>query len=377
MVAERDLPRVSASRVSVFRLRRHHLASRSPRARLAAVASGAGGIQAQVPAAARLALWCRVGGLQLADVERALWRDKTLVKTWLMRGALHLVAAEDLPVFLTGLRSDALQREIRIFRRYGLSEEDYHGITEAVDGALASGPLTRKELADAVVPLLGPKARPWLEHGWGGVLRFACMSGRICFGPNRGRQVTFVRLREWLPRFRSIAEEEAKAALARRYLRAFGPATPQDGAAWSGVSVTETRRVWTALAGEVQEVSLEGRPAFLLAEDLDTLEKGRSRGPVVRLLPHFDGYLLGHKDKGHLVDAAHYKRVYRKAGWISPAVLRDGRVVGVWALKGTGTRLTVKVEPFEPLDGTVRQAVGEEGEALGDFLGGEAEVVFA
>src|SRR3972149_1300519 len=101
---------------------------------------------------------------------------------------------------------------------------------------------------------------------------------------------------------------------------------------------------------------------------LPPLGRAKARAPVVRLLPNFDVFLLGHRDKGHLVDAAHYKRVYRKAGWISAAVLVDGRVAGVWTPERKGRRLVVRVEPFAPLSRAVREGIEAEGGGGGRFL---------
>ena len=137
------------------------------------------------------------------------------------------------------------------------------------------------------------------------------------------------------------------------------------------------REIWDRATDDLQTVVVDEKEAQMLAAEVDDLRPETDARTSVRLLPYFDTFLLGHKHKEHLVDEAHYKRVYRKAGWISQVVLVNGRVVGVWTQKTTGKRLTVTVEPFEPLDGGVRQAVEEQASDLGRFLDREAEVVFA
>ena len=327
--------------------------------------------------AAKASLWARVTGLTREDVNRALWEDRTLVKLWVMRGTVHLIAAEDLSTYLVGLRKEGRFRERQWMRRYGLREEDFRAMPRAAEEALSSGPLTRRQLSEAVVDRLGERARKWVEHGYGGVIRLATIEGKVCFGPNQGQEITFVLLEDWLGPRSMGPSEEAETELLRRYLHAYGPATPQDFAAWSGMRMGIVREIWERTKDDLQTVTVDGRAAHLLAAELDRIQVEGDAGTSVRLLPYFDVYLLGHKDKGHLVDPAHYKRVYRKAGWISQAILVNGRVVGVWTQKASGKRLKVAVEPFEPLDREVRRAVREEAADLGRFLDREAEVTFA
>ncbi|MFQ5907921.1 MAG: winged helix DNA-binding domain-containing protein [Thermoplasmata archaeon] len=374
---ERPSIELSADDVAAFRVRHHHLRQRAARDRVPTVARDVGGIQAQVESAAKASLWARVEGLRPEDVDRALWEERTLVKVWVMRGTVHFLPTDDLGVYLAGLRREGLFREQQWMRRYGLQKEDFRQMPRAAEEALASGPLTRRELGEAVVERLGERARKWVEHGYGGVIRLATIEGKVCFGPNQGNEITFVLLEDWVgPRVMS-PPERAETELLRRYLHAYGPAAPQDFAAWSGMRMGLVRKVWEEVGDDLQPVVVDGKEAYLLAEELEELQTQRDARTSVRLLPYFDVYLLGHKDKGHLVDPAHYKRVYRKAGWISQVVLVNGRVAGVWTQESRGKGLTVTVESFEPLDGEVQQAVEEDATDLGRFLGREAEVVFA
>lgn len=138
--------------------------------------------------------------------------------------------------------------------------------------------------------------------------------------------------------------------------------------------VRDARPIVERIRGELVEVSLENTPALLLAEDLDALERVQPSRSI-RLLPSFDVYLLGHRDKSHLVDDAHHKEVYRNAGWISQTVLVDGRMVGVWTHRRRGRRLAVHVRPFERLDQEVVASIRAEAGDLTRFLGmSEADV---
>ncbi len=331
------------------------------------VAGAICGIQAQVMSAAELALRARVRGLRRQDVRDALWRDRSLVKTWCMRGAVHLIPSSDLSMFLGALR----QPEARAFSwivRDGLSAKGIDEAVRAIERALGDGPLRRRELADRVGQEAGAAARRWVSHSWGGVVKVACARGLVCFGPDEENEVTFVRMEDWLPGVEGLPVSDAKVRLLRRYLKAYGPATGADYTLWTGLTAPGVRETWGAIGSEIHLVDVGGRRAWILREDLASLRHSRGSEHVVNLLPSFDALLLGHKDKGHLVDAAHYKRVYRKAGWLSPVVLVDGRVFGVWSYHRRGEHLDIALQSFQTVTRAVREGIEAEAEDLRRFL---------
>ncbi len=367
-------------------MRRHHLARRAQRSSLVDVVRDVCGVQAQLMSAAQIGLWARVRDLRQDDVERALWHNRTLLKTGCMRGTVHLVPTADFPILQGGVRRTLVARITdRWIDRHGIAAE-VDAMTDAIVDALAAGPLTREELSEGVVARLDTAAREWTDGGWGGVrkshvpgwiLRHLCMRGLLCFGPNRGARATFARLGTWAPTVREVPADVSEPMLLRWYLRAYGPATLQDFVAWSGLAKGHAKRIHGALGDDAVEVDLDGTSRLVLRDDLDALVNARGAVPGVRLLPSFDPYLLGHRDKGHLVDAAHYKRVYRSQGWLSPVVLVGGRVVGVWSYRRRAGRLHVELEPFARFPAAVRAGIEAEAEDLGRFLGAEAEVAFA
>ncbi len=127
------------------------------------------------------------------------------------------------------------------------------------------------------------------------------------------------------PALAGSTREQAEGMLLRRYLRAFGPATAADFALWTGISLTEAREIWAREEADIAPVNVEGWTAAVLREDLDELAQARFERPLVRLLPYFDSFLLGHKEREHLVAMKHRPKVYRAQGWIAPVVLVDGR----------------------------------------------------
>jgi hypothetical protein len=157
--------------------------------------------------------------------------------------------------------------------------------------------------------------------------------------------------------------------LLRMYLRAFGPATATDFSLWTGISLTGAREIWAREEAGFATVNVQGWEAAVLREDLDELAQARFERPLVRLLPYFDVYLLGHKEREYLAAMEHRPKIYRPQGWITPVVLVDGRAVAVWEHARAGNRLRVKVAKFGSLSRRITASLRAEARDLGRFLG--------
>ena len=331
--------------------------------------------------AAEIALWTRNHDLTAAAIHSALWKDRALVKTSCMRGTLHLLTATDFPIYIAALKSSRIRQTLHIMARYGVTQREAREVPEAVMEALGDGPVTKRELTERVLSLglAGKKAKLWFEQSSWGVARLAIVEGLVCYGPDRGQHVTMVRVDQWLrglPEKARISESEAGRILLRRYLGSYGPATVRDFSKWTGFSSPEAKAVWESLEEELAEVSVEGREAFILRQDGDELAASHLDDETVRLLPNFDPYLLAHADKNHLVTSRYYKRVYRQAGWVSPVVLLNGRVIGTWSYARRGKRLSLEVTPFENFSSLTRTRVEEEAAGLGGLLETPYEIKF-
>jgi len=375
---------VKWNQVAAFRLSRHHLLERSPAKELISVVDDMAGAQAQLLSAAQISLWSRVQGLQIAHVEEAL-SDRALVKAACMRRTLFLVPSEHLAIFVRGSARRA-EKEIRWALGKGVSERI---VDAAIDAALSAldQPLTRPEIAERVSRALGVRMKAVHGGGWGhrtkvvgvpvgeliypivDLLHLAATRGVVCYGPNRGNEPTFVRADAWIPQWQDVPREQAEEILLRRYLQTFGPATATDFALWTGMTLREAREIWAREQAGFSPVSVEGWTAEVLREDLDELARARFEQPLIRLLPYFDTYLLGHKERNHLVTMEHRPRVYRAQGWIAPVVLVDGLLIGVWEHAREGNRIRVKVENFGPLSRHIAAGIREEAQDLGRFLG--------
>ena len=375
---------VTWNQVAAFRLARHHLSERAPTKALITVVRDMTGAQAQLLSAAQLSLWARVRDLRLAHVEEAL-NERRLVKASCMRRTLFLVPSEHLAIFVRGSARRA-EKEIRWARGKGVPD---HVVDAAIDAALGAldQPLTRPEIAERVSQALGVRMRAIHGGGWGhrkkiaavpigqltypvvDLIHLAGARGVICYGPSRGNEPTFVRADTWIPQWQDVSREQAEGMLLRRYLRAFGPATAADFALWTGITLTDAREIWAREEADFAPVNVHGWEASVLREDVDELVQAEFERPLVRLLPYFDSFLLGHKEREHLLAMKDRLKVYRPQGWVAPVVLVDGRVTAVWEHAREGNRLRVKVTKFEPISRRITASIREEAQDLGRFLG--------
>lgn len=358
---------LSWAQVHAFRLAGHHLMERKPKKDLARVVGDMGGVQAQVMSAAELQVVVRVD-CKVEDVRTALWKDKKLVKTWLMRATLHLVPARDLPIFTAAMSSYGMRNTNAWLKWMQITEPELNDVVDAIGEALDGQALTREELIAKVGKGRSERVRLALKSGWGSVLKPVARRGLLCFGPSRGSSVTFVRPEQWLGSWRKVDPQSALAEVARRYLRAYGPATKNDFARWWGQWPGVGNTAWAALAKELVPVSIEGQRADLLALDLDRVSEARAEHSV-RLLPLFDPYLMGHATRDHLVEAEHLSRVSRTAGWISAVVLLNGRVEATWTHDVVRGALIVTVEPFRKLAAPTLKQIRTRVDSLAEALG--------
>ncbi|MEP7028183.1 MAG: winged helix DNA-binding domain-containing protein [Candidatus Eisenbacteria bacterium] len=349
------------------------LERRAPRTRLLEVCGAIGGAQAQVGSAARLSLAARVAGVTDEHLRAAVDGKRSLVKTWTVRGTLHLVPARDLPLYIAAFGRLRRESALRWLARSGMSAKTVEALCADILEALADGPLNRKQVAARVGDAHGAQARRMLENSWGGIFHCVTNLGLVVFGPAESGQTTFVRVDQWLGApLAKVDPAQAEAELARRFLKAYGPATVRDFGYWAGLYAPDAARMWDRIADERREVTVEGRAAFVHASVRRPIAVRNGAGPHVRLLPHFDAFLLGHRDKAACLEQARYKRVFKSAGWISPVVLVDGRVAGTWAIERPASRLIARVAAFRPLDRREQAGVAAEVEALGTFFGDAA-----
>jgi hypothetical protein len=367
--------------VRAWRLARHHLDARVPRGELLPVVSRLCGVHAQLMASAELTLWARVDGLEPDAVGRALWEERSLVKTWAMRGTLHLLPAAELGLWLAGLGTYEHYRKPGWFRGFGITPEQLEQVLEAVTAALDGAQLTREELTAAIAEHAGsPELAERVGESWGSLLKPAAFQGRLCFAPSDGQKVRFTRPDTWLGRAPRAGAPEGDAALreiARRFLAVHGPATREDFARWWAMTPAKAGNVLRSLGDEAVEADVEGMPVWMLATG--AAEAAAMAPPDgVRLVPAFDQYVIAATRHAEQLTPGPYRdRIYRPQGWLSAVLLVGGRMDGTWRHERKGRRVEVAIEPFGRLAKGVRPAAEAEAERLAAFLGGELALTWA
>jgi hypothetical protein len=369
------LTSLSWDQVLAFRLERQFLDARAPEGSMFEVAHALCGIRAQLTSTAELALWARVDCLGQGEVRQALEKDRTLVKTWTIGNKLHVLPADDLAPFVAVDRPRPEGPSDAWLRMRGVTREQYDAIIENVPRALDGRPRTREQLADRMAQLAGPDVREAVLFSWGGVLKQSSRFGDLCFGPPRGRNVTFVRPDRWLRRTLRADPDTAGRDLVRRFLGAYGPANTVDFGLWLE-NPSKAKALLRASADELTEVDVDGYRAWALGDDVAALTRNR-RPRGVRLLPSFDQYVTGPRPREAFVPSGYVRRVFGQQGQVAAVVLVDGRVAGTWTHERRGDALRVEVDAFSPLQPKVRKALSGEVERLGAFLDATPELELA
>lgn len=352
------------------RAQRLHLEERNA-ASVAQVVREVCGVQAQVLSAAALAVRARSSGLQVSHVAQARERERSVVRTWCMRGTLHLIATEDVGWLLSLLGPLFVAAGRRRLAQLGLDEDATAKGVRAIREELADvGPTTRAELVEGI-RRREVRIAPDSQAGYPSshLVRRAALEGILCFGPDRDGNETYVLSSDWgVPGYRG-SREDALAELVRRYLAAYGPARPEDLVAWSGLSAREVRTAWKLVSADLAEVYVAGQAAWILADRSGSTHESASQTQIVRLLPHFDTYLLGYRNRDLVVAPRFNRRIQRGGGWLPPVVIVNGWVVATWSYNDKGKRQNIIVEPFEELDSSIAPRLRVEVEDVGRFLG--------
>ena len=323
-------------------------------------------IQAQDLPSARLAIRARSTGLTDAGVEAARVQDRSFVRTWAMRGTLHLVPASDLAWIRRLLLPGVVRSSARRSAQLGLDEAVYRRAMELIRQDLSGGAArTRNQLQESLarrgIDLSGQRAAY--------VLLRASVEGLICEGPLAGGRPSYVLLDEWLTTAPAPpANREADLArLVSRYLQAYGPAGPEDLASWSGLKVSECRAAFSLCEANLMEVSVAGRTAWTTPV-ADEFQSTTPAPGGLRLLPAFDTFLLGYRHRGLHLAPRHARRVNAGGGMVRPVVLVDGRVEGSWRLVRRARKLEVVIQPFTAVPAKRRPELEDEVSDIGRYL---------
>ena len=378
--------RAARDQALAFRLDGHNLARRRPVDAVLDVATACG-LRNTPPGSAATALHARVADLSPDAVERAL-ADRTLVEVLSVRISPLLVPAGDVAIFTVGALPDgeesihaSLGSLAPALKKAGAPAAD--ALKQALDAArveLGGGPMTRGALSAGITERLPESLVQFCRacdarHVSESLFRLVGVGGVFVI-VRTGRDTVYVRTDQWLGAAPKIDRVAARTELLRRYLRCFGPATAEHFGAWAGIGTADATRSWVHLADQLVAIELDGRPAWLHAEDVAHFDSPPTPAGV-RLLPPYDAY-LDQRDRATLLpDKALHRRVWKIIG--NPGVvLADGELVGLWRPKKSGKRLQVTVEVVAPVSRSVRAEIEAEAALLAPSRGcTSAEVLFA
>jgi hypothetical protein len=369
---------VSWPRANARRLQRHWLLrAAQPGTDPMQIAARICGAHAQVLSAAELSIALRIDGATRATVRRSLWEEHRLIKTHGPRGTVHLLAAEDLPVWTAAL--SAIPAHSPFPDDVRLSIEQAEEIVAAIGEALEDAELTIDELDQAVVARVGAwagdRVMPAFQEywpRWRQAVGTASHRGVLCFGPNRGRRVTYTNPRRWLQNFRPSPHDEAIAKVIRDYLFAYGPATPQKFAQWIGAPPLWAIEQFEQCQRHLIEVTFDGTPAWVVEGDTSMPPAKEAVGSVL-LLPYFDAYVVGSHPRDPLFPGQATSRARAPSGQTGnyPVLVIDGVVAGVWHQRRSGKWIDMTVEPLHMLSAPQRRALQAQVDRIAEILEGE------
>jgi len=321
-----------------------------------------GAIQAQDFLQALWAIGLRSKSATVADIEQAILEGK-IVRTWPMRGTLHFVPPDDAKWMLKLSAPRMLAKDGRRLKQLGLDEEIIERCKELFYDALKGNKrLSRSEM----MKLLEDAGISTEKQRGYHILWYVSQAGLICLGPMQDKQQTFVLLNEWVPHSRDLSREESLAELARRYFAGHGPATVHDFAWWAGLTVTEARSGLEAAMPELISDRVDGKEYWMTSDAPGHTAYDDSG---VDLLPAFDEYLLGYKDRAAVITVEDAPKVVPgKNGVFLPTIVVGGRVVGTWKRKLKKNSIDMTLSPFTHL-GDSEERIIKAAECYSDFIG--------
>jgi len=324
-------------------------------------------LQAQDLPGVRWSVGLRQPGSSEAAVDAAFHAGE-IVRSWPLRGTLHVVAAEDVGWLLELTAPRALGSAPYRRAYLGISDADVERAHGLAVTALSGGRVLARDALLAAIAAGGVSTAG--QRGYH-LLWYLAQTGTLVLGAPEGRQQTLALLDEWVPAPRRLDRDEALVELALRYFRSHGPGTVQDLARWSGLTMLEVRRGLALCGGQLTTLELDDVTYHLASEALDAPPPGGE----VHLLPGFDEYLLGYGDRSAALAPAHSQAVVPGGnGMFKPTIVVDGEVVGTWRRALTAREVLIDLVPFGPLPGTLRKGLIRAADTYGAFLGRPARL---
>ena len=300
--------------------------------------------QAQDLQAALCAVGLRVPGSGLTDVRAAL-DDGSVVRSWPMRGTLHLVAPEDLR-WMLDLTAERLTRMIAgRHRELDITWADVEKCRDVALGRVAGGGTVSRSGLFTVFEAAG---QPTTGQRGIHILGTLCRHGWLVQGPLAGNQQLLVAFDEWIPNSRELERQDAIAEFVLRYFRSHGPATLRDFAWWTQIPLTDVRSAFEQIRDQLVELEFGDSSYWMSPETASLLDDGVPGQRSVLLLPGFDEFLLGYQDRSLVLAPEHANKIVPGGnGVFKKTIVAGGEVIGTWGRAGTSRSAAVVPELFD------------------------------
>jgi hypothetical protein len=328
------------------------------------VVSWMGAMQAQDFTSVRWAVGLRCESATDADIEQAII-GRTILRTWLLRGTLHLVSPADIRWMLGLVAPRLISGSAGRNRQLELNEPAFSKSCQILTKTLQGGRVVTRAEVIGMLERAGISTAG--QRGYH-ILARAALEGLICFGPPQGKQPTFVLLDEWIPPGRRLERDEALAELAGRYFSSHGPATLTDVIWWSGTKITEARQALELAKATLQKESIGDQDYWLS----NTYQAVLEPSPAIYLLPAFDEYYIGYTDRSAILDPRFDRQLVSSNGVFRPMVVIDGEVVGKWKAQLRKDQVAIALSPFDPGGFVEAKEIVPEANRFGEFLGRSA-----
>jgi hypothetical protein len=296
--------------------------------------------------------------VQEADVEKAV-NDKSIVRTWPMRGTLHFVPSKDVRWMLKYLTPRVISRMASYYQKTELDTKVFTKCKKLWIKALEGGQqLIRGEMYDVL-----ERAKISTANMRGGfILGQMAHEGVICFGSRKGKQQTFTLMDEWLPSFPMLKKDEALVELALRYFKSHGPAVIEDFMWWAGLPKGEAASTLASVKEQLQQETINGKTHYFSASG----KPGKINPAIAYLLPTYDEYGIAYKVRDAIIDPADHKKI---GGIYTSAIMMNGKAIGVWKRSIKNDSVLIETKPFRPFTKGQKSAVAAAAKRYGKFVG--------
>jgi hypothetical protein len=299
------------------------------------------------------------------NIEQALL-GRTIIRTWAMRGTLHLIAASDIRWILALLSPRIIAGNARRYKELELDEKTLARSNKLLTKALQNNKqLTRTALLDILqqngISTKGQRAPYMLQR--------ASYDQLICQGVMRGRDPIYFSM-DSLPKSKMMEWDEALSELTKRYFMSRGPATLQDFVWWSGLSTTDAKKGLETVKSQLVHENIDGQ---IYWHALSSMPSEKSQNTY--LLPGFDEYLLSYKDRSLIMDIEYMKTLTPTNGMLSPTIVMNGKVIGTWKRTFKKGSVIIELNPFITLTATENKAIAATAKRYGEYLGMDVTIL--